>query len=778
MPLKSDKYFTILELALLHYRKGDYSEALALIQEAKELNQIDAALCHVGALSAFRTRNLPLADAFIKEAIDREPNDSANWNVQGEIFRLSGDLFGAIKALQQALSLDPTIPDVYSNLGNVYSDAHDFDNAQTAYRKALSIEPNHVDALYNLANIAFRSQKFSIALNSYQKALAVAPNHLGALNNYGLLLTQLKEYEEADQVYTKLLSLKPEFLDGILSYVALLRDTNKLSDAEVLIERSIPLVPPDHTLQLQLKLGSIRRDLAKRIEAMDAFRGALASDPSNQEAINGVINLDIELGNFVSATDRIASERARNPEELAFQYAQCFLTLPPIYRSSEEVVETRKVYEERLDQLSDRLNAIPDSSLAGVVDILGSAQPFFLPYQGMNDRALQARYGKMLSNTLSRIIKVEPLPPTPPLTGRKLRIGFVSGFFRGHSNYKIPVRGWLKHLDRSSFEIFGYHTQGRTDACSEEAEKLCAHFRQGPQSIFDWVKIIQADKLDVLIYPELGMDPMSCKLACLRLAPHQATSWGHPATSGIPTIDYFFSSELMEPADGQEFYTEKLVKLPGLSFSYEPPTRQLPSLTRADIGIRETSFAYWCCQTNYKYLPRNDWIFPEIALRVPQAQFVFIQIFFESEAARIFRERIAKAFETKGLRADDFVAYLPALDPEKFSAVSALCDLALDSLEWSGCNSSLETLAQGTPIVTCPGQFMRSRHTAAILNVINCTETIARSPQEFVEHAVELAHSPEKLSELRKRVKSLIPRAYEDLTTIKGLQDTLITWFS
>lgn len=778
MPLKSDAYFTIFELALLHYRKGDYNDALALIQEARELNQIDAALCHIASLSAFRIQNIPVADSFIKQAIDLAPQDPVHWNVQGEILRLSGDLFGAIKALQQALSLDPTLPDVYSNLGNVYSDAQDFDNAQAAYRKALSIEPAHIDALFNLANIAFRSQKFSIALTNYQKALAMAPNHLGALNNYGLLLTKLKEFNEAEQVYTKLLALKPDFLDGITSYVALLRDANKLPEAEGLIQRSIPLVHPDHKIHLQLRLGAIRRDLSKRSEAMQAFKDALALDASNQEAINGVINMDIELGNFVSATNRISAEYARNPEDLAFQYAQCFLTLLPIYKNTQEISEARKNYEERLRTLSEHLANLPDSRLAGVHDLLGSAQPFFLPYQGMNDRDLQSRYGKMLSSTLSRIIKVDPLPPSPSLKGRKLRVGFVSGFFRGHSNYKIPVRGWIKHLDPSLFEVYCYHTQGRIDTLTMEAEKLCPYFRQGPKSIFDWVKIIHADNLDVLIYPEIGMDPMACKLACLRLAPHQAVSWGHPTTSGIPTIDYFLSSELMEPADGQEFYTEKLIKLPGLSFSYEPPSRQIPVLQREEFGIRKDSVAYWCCQTNYKYLPEHDWIFPEIALRVPKAQFLFIQIKHDSEAAEILRTRLTNAFEDKGLKASDFVTYLPALDPEKFSAIAGLCDVALDSLEWSGCNSSLETLTQGTPIITCPGKFMRSRHTAAILNVINCTETIVKSPQEMVDLAVQLALKPEELAELRSRVKSLIPRAFEDLTPIKGLQDTLITWFS
>ena len=54
------------------------------------------------------------------------------------------------------------------------------------------------------------------------------------------------------------------------------------------------------------------------------------------------------------------------------------------------------------------------------------------------------------------------------------------------------------------------------------------------------------------------MDPIALKLGCLKLAPIQMTSWGHPDTSGLPTIDYFLSSELMEPENAQENYTEKV----------------------------------------------------------------------------------------------------------------------------------------------------------------------------------------------------------------------------
>jgi predicted O-linked N-acetylglucosamine transferase (SPINDLY family) len=721
---------------------------------------------------------LQLAKELIQEAIGYSPDDASHWNVLGEIFRLSREPIEAIKAFQRAISIDPSFADVYSNLGNVYSDADDFENATAAYQKALSIDRCHVDALFNLGNMTFRAQRFSIALESYQKVLEVAPQHLGALNNYGLLLISLKQFDEADTVYHKLLALNPTFLDGVTSYAGMLHGIGKLPEALAVIERSIPLFATEQTLALRLRQGAILRELGKREEAMTAYRAALALAPRNEEAIGGVINMDVELGNFISARNRLNEECNRAPDNLHLQFARCFLELPVLYQDTNDIQKVRQRYKTELSNLAERIRNLSQDEVQVLQGLIGSSQPFFLPYQAMDDRELQASYGAMISSAMSRTLRLPLLEPRPAIEGRRLKVGFVSGFFRNHSNYKIPLRGWIKNLDPSQFQVFGYHTQHRIDSFTQEAQAACDTFVQGPKSLQEWVQTILDHHLDILIFPEIGMDPMTCRLACLRLAPHQATSWGHPTTSGLPTIDYFLSSDLMEPKGAEQYYSEALVRLPNLSFHYEPPTRAPVPIVRKDVGIRQKAFVYWCCQTNYKYLPQFDWVFPAIASEVPDAQFVFIQIQPASEASALLRSRLEKAFNEKGLKASDFVTYLPALEADQFAAVASLCDVALDAFEWSGCNSSLETLAQGIPIITCPGTFMRSRHTSAILEMIGCTETLASTPDKFVSLAVSLAKNPTKLKELRTQVQLSFHQALRDTKAIEGLQHTLIAWNS
>ena len=140
------------------------------------------------------------------------------------------------------------------------------------------------------------------------------------------------------------------------------------------------------------------------------------------------------------------------------------------------------------------------------------------------------------------------------------------------------------------------------------------------------------------------MDPVSAQLAAQRLASVQCNSWGHPDTSGFPTLDYYLSSDLMEPGNGQEHYTERLVRLPNLSIYYDEPAAPAVTLRREDLGLRAEATVYWCGQSLFKYLPQYDEVFPRIAREVGDCQFVFVQYQRGTHVGELFRERLEKSF--------------------------------------------------------------------------------------------------------------------------------------
>jgi predicted O-linked N-acetylglucosamine transferase (SPINDLY family) len=269
------------------------------------------------------------------------------------------------------------------------------------------------------------------------------------------------------------------------------------------------------------------------------------------------------------------------------------------------------------------------------------------------------------------------------------------------------------------------------------------------------------------------MDPVSVQLAAQRLAPVQCNSWGHPDSSGFPTLDYYLSSDLMEPPEGQESYTEKLIRLPNLSIFYEPLDTPAVPLDRLELGLRPSATVYWCSQSISKYLPQFDEVFPRIAREVGDCQFTFIQYPGSRHVNELFWQRLERAFAAFGLQAADHCCVMPRLESPRFIAALGRADIFLDSIGWSGCNSTFDSLRHDLPIVTMVGELMRGRHTMAILTMMGVTDTITSNVDDYVATAIRLARDPEWRMAVKSRISVNKHRVYRDGACISVLEEFL-----
>jgi predicted O-linked N-acetylglucosamine transferase (SPINDLY family) len=320
--------------------------------------------------------------------------------------------------------------------------------------------------------------------------------------------------------------------------------------------------------------------------------------------------------------------------------------------------------------------------------------------------------------------------------------------------------------------VFGYHTGAKQDAETAIAKARCHRFVQGPHSTEHWRNVILADRPHVLLYPEIGMNHETAELAALRLAPVQCSYIGHPQTSGYPTIDYFLSGELIEPPDAEQHYSERLIRLPNIAFYYEPLELEPVAVTRPELGLRPASTAYWCAQSLFKYLPQYDEVFPRIAREVGDCQFVFIRHHGHG-VTEIMQRRLARAFAAVGLSADDHCVFLPGMNMARFSAASALCDVMLDSIGWSGGNTTLEALAQDLPVVTFAGALMRGRVSAGMLRMMGMPETAAHTIDDYVALAARMAKELSWRADIKRRIAHNKHRLYRDRSPISALESFL-----
>ncbi|MCJ7484473.1 MAG: hypothetical protein MUO31_16105, partial [Thermodesulfovibrionales bacterium] len=196
--------------------------------------------------------------------------------------------------------------------------------------------------------------------------------------------------------------------------------------------------------------------------------------------------------------------------------------------------------------------------------------------------------------------------------------------------------------------------------------------------------------------------------------------------------------------------------------------------SREAFGLRAKAILYLCNQFLPKYLPKYDDIFPRIAQQIRDCQFIFISNLNNTLTDQI-RLRFNHAFQRYNLNVEDYIVFLPILGSEQYHAMNHLADIYLDSIGWSGCNSTFEAIACDLPIVTLPGELMRGRHSSAILTMIGLTETIATNLDKYISLAVRLGQD----SEWRKRISEKIAAnkhlVYRDRTCITALEEFIET---
>jgi protein O-GlcNAc transferase len=716
------------------------------------------------AMAHHRAGRLAEAERLYRRACEDDPNSARAFHLRGIVAHQLGSP-DAASLVGRAVALDPDFAEAHNDRGVILAANGALADAISCFERAVALNAGYIEARNNLGRGLRSLGRLDDALVQFEQVLKSIPDSPLAHFNLGSAFEMVGQRDTAEQHYRNAVALRPDFVDAHLQLASLLQNSDRLSEALVHAEQAVAL--RRDSAGAHNNLGNILRGLSRREEAIAEYQSALKCDPNFFMA-------HYNCGVALRGESRIAEARAHfaravalRPDFREAEFALCMAELPALYADVAEIAERRQAYAARLATLVANVEsaAIP----AALAEAIGSHQPFYLPYQGHNDRELQTAYGALVCKIMAARYQVSVLPD-PPGSGEKIRLGIVSGFFRQHSNWKIPIRGWLKMLDLERYHLSGYYTGWERDHETEAAEAMCDRFVQGPQSLDGWRRIVLDDAPHVLIYPEIGMDKVSAQLAAQRLAAVQCASWGHPVTSGFSTIDYFISSDRMEPADAADHYSERLVRLPNLSIYCDPPAVPPLAIDRTTLGLRESAVVYWCCQSLPKYLPQFDEVFARIALEVPDSQFTFIEFAGGKGVTELFRNRLERAFRAVGLDAGDHCVFLPRLAPDLFVAAIGRCDIVLDSIGWSGCNSILESLVHNLPIVTLAATMMRGRHAAAILEMMEVSGTTARTVDEYIAIAGALGRDAAERSRLSAQISSQKHRIYRDRNCIAALE--------
>lgn len=725
------------------------------------------------ALALHQSGRLQDAEKIYRTALAAQPDHPAVPHLLGVLTAQTGRLEEGHGLLCKATELQPGNPEVFSDLGSVTAMLGRLGEAESWLRKAIAINPKHVAAMASLAKVLQQQGRLSEAEACAKFVLKAAANRVDMLNLLALIQYSQHNLDEAEKLCRQGLEAAANNAELHNTLGLILRDRHRLEEACAAFEKAMALQPKS-PLPIY-NLGVCYHQMGHYGQAERSFRGALELQPSYDDAKYALGEAVVAQGRTLEGRRILDEVLSRNPRNWVARWSR-MLTFPIIYDSPQNILETRQDFDRQLAALETATAEHLRTDLPGMLRGAQYKTDFLLHYQGGNDVALQRRLGGLITSIAQAAYPVYAKPKAKRRipAGDRLRVGFASAHFYAHSVAKTHG-SWITELPRDRFAVSLFHLYDLKDETTEYLKRDTTYHDCGTLNQDELIARIAAENLDVLIWLDIGMEARAQIPSALRLAPVQATTWGHPVTSGLPDMDYYLSSDDMEPPDGESHYSEKLVRLPHLSIAYPRPPAQSGATPAAVSQLKANGQTmYLCAQSLFKLLPQYDDVFAAIARAIPDAVFVFIA-HKEEHATRVFSDRLYRVFADAGLSSDNRVILLPRLSQQDFFAVNRAADVVLDSIGWAGCNSTLEALACDRPVVTLPGETMRARHGLAILNRIGLGELIARDKNDYVAIAARLGSDPAWRQDIGARIAARKDALYGDRAPLDALASWLET---
>lgn len=725
---------------------GKLVEAIACFHRALEINpELYFAHYSIGLLQA-QQGELEAAIASYKKAIlINQYLPQAHFNL-GLAYMQQGKVDEALACFKKAVQVNPKSFEAHNNLGVLYCELGDFDNAIASYRQAVSLKPDYADAHYNLGNVLRVVGRPDQAIAAYGSAVKSNPLYTSAHLNMGNAFQEMLNWTDAAVCYRKVLELNPNYPEGHNNLGTALRELGDFAGSLACYKRALELKPDYDQAYYNQALSC--QEMGKWNDAVETFLAGLKARVST----NGMSSKLEKLASLLIELERI----------------------PIIYKDTEELERTRQKFMAVLTdagKLAANTKTVFTKEERTVLrQILFRINNFYLVYQQLNDLDIQVAYARLAGDIMRA--EIESYTKLEHSAGKhaKIRVGIASENLKRHNGASWSY-GWLSNLPAADYEFFLYAINGRGfDDLTEKFAQL-GTFRVLQFKEHDYLRaleVIKQDELDIFILPDVGMTGSSKILSLTRLAPIQCVCWGHPVTSGSSNMDYFISNELMETPDSDMHYSEKLIRLPKIGVHLDYPIVSAEKATKSDFGIPKNKVVYGAVQSLFKYLPQFDYIYPEIAKKVPNALFIFVEASAEA-TSEAFKTRLQASFDKAGVSFKKHVKILPRMGFQEFMKLLGVLDIYLDSIGFSGGMTAARSLAVDCPVVTMVADFMRGRLGFAMLKMIEIDDLIANSPDEFIELSSKLGTDKDMRSTISARIKAQKHKLFNDMACVEHL---------
>lgn len=664
--------------------------------------------------------------------------------------------------------------------------------AQQSYERLLSEYPNHA-TLVHLLGVSLQQQgRLSEALPHQETSVRLEPGNAAFHYNLGLLYLDLGETEKALASFQQSATLQsgyPEAWEGIATASEKLGRLERLAEA---CEQLVKVMPA--TAYWHVKAAQLLERMDNIDEAQSHWLKSVHADPENLEHAWQVAKQQYDLGRLEWAVPFFRHVLTLQPDHLqatlylsqalsglgqaqesraGFRVVadrtglggvalRSLFTLPVIYDSAQDAVQWRTRFAEDLQALAAQPPVVKNPvSEIGVT-------PFYLAYMPQPEVDLMPGVAALLQQS----IRHPGMQKSPPRRERP-KIAVVSRYLnRRHTIHRL-FANLIRLLDREKFEVLECPIVSAQEP--QPASPLNPRDNLCPLHVQEYWEACDAllkEAPDVILYPDIGMEPMSYYLALHRLAPVQCMLWGHPLTTGFDSMDYFISNQWMESDSAQAHYCEKLVLHPSLNTVFPKPILKTAPLTKGELGLKDSDLLYLCPQSLFKFHPDFDPLLTEILKADPRNRLGLI----EGDHPAWTRQLCTRWERSMpGIR--DRLVVVPKGDQTAFFKLMAAADALLDIPQYSGGNTTLDALAFGIPVVTMQTPdypLLRQRHTSGILQYLGQTETIVHTPEQYIETALRITRDGDYRKMLQEGIFAAHETLYENPQAARELEAFLL----
>ena len=630
--------------------------------------------------------------------------------------------------------------------------------AEAGYRAILSAEPGQADALHQLGLLLAETGREGEGIAMMERAIAQRSSFVEARFNLGTVLHGIGHSAEAATHYRAVLEQKPDFIQALFNLATAEIDLGRMAEAEADFRKLLSR-EPGHALALN-GLGVTLDEQGRFADAEAAFGEAIVADPGCTDAHVNLGNLLYDRGHWRDAAARYREAYQTQPNDAA--RIKEATVLPVIMGTREEVAASRQRFDENVGALLAE-NLSIDDPLAQI-----GMTGFYLAYHGLDDKRSQRNLGKLLLKSCPSLGAVAPHCESPAAPDGKISIGFISQHFSNHTIGRL-LRGVIAGLDRKRFTVSVFGWPKGADEIGMEIAGAADKAIELPATLEGARAAIAGEKLDILYYADIGMEPFTYFLGFARLAPVQCAFWGHPMTTGLPNIDYFISSEDLEIAEGDDHYTEKLVRLETPAVSYRRPMLPEQIKSREDFGFEPDEHIYLCPQTLFKFHPDFDPLIGAILEGDEAGTLILIE-----GKHKEWQELLMARLRDSIGKATDRIRFLPRQGFDDFLGLLRRADVILDPPVFGGGNSTLEALAMGTPVVTLPDNYLRARISYTWYRKMSLMDCVAKDGEDYVRIALELGRNATRRAEVAKRITARADILFDDDDAVRGLEDFLV----